>query len=98
MLPRGFRYSYRCLQPGLFKRFQSIKDYGLLIGFPALLLILSKPVTKSNKWMYPAAVLVGFGVIDILFKKSLYTEPSIYEFAICDFRYSFDADDYSYPI
>jgi hypothetical protein len=48
--------------------------------------------------MYPAAVLVGFGVIDILFKKSLYTEPSIYEFAICDFRYSFDADDCGYSI
>jgi hypothetical protein len=28
-------------------KFQSIKDYGLLIGFPALLLILSKPVTKE---------------------------------------------------
>jgi hypothetical protein len=47
--------------------------------------------------MYPAAVLVGFGVIDIQ-KNRFIHEPSIYEFAICDFRYSFDADDYSYPI
>jgi hypothetical protein len=31
----------------LTNEFQSIKDYGLLIGFPALLLILSKPVTKE---------------------------------------------------
>jgi hypothetical protein len=42
--------------------------------------------------MYPAAVLVGFGVIDILFKKiALYTSLHL-QFAICDFRYSFDAD------
>ena len=55
--------------------FNLLKITAFLIGFPALLLILSKPVTnKSNKWMYPAAVLVGFGVIDILFKQiALYT-------------------------
>ena len=55
--------------------FNLLKITAFLIGFPALLLILSKPATnKSNKWMYPAAVLVGFGVIDILFKKiALYT-------------------------
>jgi hypothetical protein len=46
MLPRGFRYSYRFAAWLILTKFQSIKDYGLLIGFPALLLILSKPVTK----------------------------------------------------
>jgi hypothetical protein len=55
------------LQPWLIlTKFQSIKDYGLFNRLPALLLILSKPVKTNNKWMYPAAVLVGFGVIDIL--------------------------------
>jgi hypothetical protein len=48
--------------------------------------------------MYPAAVLVGFMSSIYFSKKSLYTRASIYEFAICDFRYSFDADDYSYPM
>jgi hypothetical protein len=42
------------------ENFNLLKITAFLIGFPALLLILSKPVTKSNKWMYPAAVLVGF--------------------------------------
>jgi drug/metabolite transporter (DMT)-like permease len=39
------------------------------------LLILSKPAANSNnKWIYPAVVLVGFGLIDILFKQiALYT-------------------------
>jgi drug/metabolite transporter (DMT)-like permease len=41
-----------------------------LVGFPALLLILSKESKNSNnKWIYPAVVLVGFGTIDILFKQ-----------------------------
>jgi hypothetical protein len=33
-----------------------------------------------------------------IFKKSLYTRAFHLRFAICDFRYSFDADDYSHPI
>jgi drug/metabolite transporter (DMT)-like permease len=42
----------------------------LLFGFPALLLILHKPTdNKENKWIYPAIVLVGFGIIDLLFKQ-----------------------------
>jgi hypothetical protein len=46
--------------------------------------------------MYPAAVLVG--VIDILFKQIALYEPSIYEFAICDFRDSSDADGCGYSL
>lgn len=52
------------------EEFNVLKLTALLIGFPALLLILNKPADNTeNKWMYPAIVLVGFGVIDILFKQ-----------------------------
>ncbi|MBE8726070.1 DMT family transporter [Flavobacterium hungaricum] len=55
--------------------FNTYKTIGVLIGFTALLFILRKPTdNQENKWIYPAAVLFGFGVIDILFKKiALYT-------------------------
>lgn len=52
------------------EEFSVLKLTALLIGFPALLLILNKPTdNKENKWVYPAIVLVGFGMIDILFKQ-----------------------------
>ena len=52
------------------EEFNSYKIIGLLIGFLALLLILKKPSeNEQNKWFYPAIVLLGFGVIDILFKQ-----------------------------
>lgn len=56
--------------------FSTLKVMALLIGFPALLLILAKPsLNKESKWLYPAAVLLGFGLIDILFKQiALYTD------------------------
>lgn len=55
--------------------FNSYKVIGLLIGFVALLLILKRQsVNTENKWIYPTVVLLGFGVIDILFKQiALYT-------------------------
>lgn len=55
--------------------FNTYKIIGVLIGFAALLFILKKPSEKSeNKWFFPAMVLLGFGVVDILFKKiALYT-------------------------
>ena len=50
--------------------FNSLKVTALLVGLPALLLILAKPSQNTeNKWVYPAAVLLGFGLIDILFKQ-----------------------------
>ena len=57
------------------EEFSSYKVMGLLIGFVALLLILKKQSLKTeNKWIYPTVVLLGFGVIDILFKQiALYT-------------------------
>lgn len=52
------------------EKFNSLKITAFLIAFPALLLILNKPSENTkNKWMYPAIVLVGFGLIDILFKR-----------------------------
>jgi drug/metabolite transporter (DMT)-like permease len=60
----------------LFKEdFNTLKITAFFIALPALLLILSKKTdNKKNKWIYPAVVLIGFGVIDILFKQiALYT-------------------------
>lgn len=60
----------------LFKEdFNMLKVAALVVGFPALVLIFAKPTQNTeNKWIYPAAVLLGFGVIDILFKQiALYT-------------------------
>lgn len=52
------------------EEFNTYKVIGLVIGFLALLLILSKPSENTqNKWIYPAVVLLGFGLIDILFKQ-----------------------------
>ncbi|WP_338839978.1 EamA family transporter [Flavobacterium ginsenosidimutans] len=55
--------------------FNTYKIIGVLIGFAALLFILKKPSANTeNKWIYPAIVLFGFGLVDILFKKiALYT-------------------------
>lgn len=57
------------------EEFNTYKVIGLLIGFTALLFILRKQTNNAeNKWIYPAVVLFGFGVIDILFKQiALYT-------------------------
>jgi drug/metabolite transporter (DMT)-like permease len=57
------------------EEFNSYKVIGIIIGFTALLFILRKQsVNTENKWFFPAAVLLGFGVIDILFKQvALYT-------------------------
>lgn len=52
------------------EEFNSYKIIGLAVGFLALLFILRKPSeNQQNKWIYPALVLLGFGVIDILFKQ-----------------------------
>ncbi|QYJ67888.1 DMT family transporter [Flavobacterium litorale] len=57
------------------EHFNFFKVIGVIIAFPAIVLILSKPNSqKSKKWLFPAAVLVGFGIVDILFKQiALYT-------------------------
>jgi drug/metabolite transporter (DMT)-like permease len=58
------------------EKFDALRITAFLIAFPALLLILNKPSENTkNKWIYPTMVLIGFGVIDILFKQiALYTD------------------------
>jgi drug/metabolite transporter (DMT)-like permease len=52
------------------EEFNILKVGAFIVAFPALLLLLAKPSDNiENKWGYPAAVLLGFGVIDILFKQ-----------------------------
>jgi multidrug transporter EmrE-like cation transporter len=51
--------------------FSSLKIAGLFLGFISIFLILSGKSTESvsGKWQYPVIVPIGFGVIDVLFKK-----------------------------
>lgn len=52
------------------EKFNVLKITAFGIAFPALLLILNKPSDNTkNKWIYPTIVLIGFGLIDILFKQ-----------------------------
>nr|WP_294937514.1 EamA family transporter [uncultured Flavobacterium sp.] len=49
-----------------------LKMIGLIVGFLAIFLTLNKKSehsSKIKKWIFPVIVLVGFGVIDILFKQ-----------------------------
>ena len=57
------------------EKFNTLKITAFFIAIPALLLILNKASENTkNKWRYPALVLIGFGLIDILFKQiALYT-------------------------
>ena len=52
--------------------FNQYKLIGLGIGFLAILLTFirkSDQENKSNNWIYPIVVFIGFGVIDVLFKQ-----------------------------
>ena len=57
------------------EEFNTYKIIGIVIGFVALLFILRKQSENNqNKWIFPTVVLVGFGIIDILFKQiAIYT-------------------------
>lgn len=60
----------------LFKEeFSTLKITGIALGFLALFFILSKPnKTVNSSWKYPVLVFLGYGIIDILFKKvAIYT-------------------------
>ncbi|KGO90005.1 EamA family transporter [Flavobacterium suncheonense] len=49
-----------------------LKLSGLAVGFSAIFLTLhkkNKNTSKSNNWLYPCIVFIGFGVIDVFFKK-----------------------------
>jgi drug/metabolite transporter (DMT)-like permease len=52
--------------------FSTLKIIGISIGFSAILLtLIKKSETKqqNTNWHYPILVLLGFGIIDTLFKK-----------------------------
>jgi len=52
--------------------FSDYKITGLIVAFVAIFFTLNKAettTTESSKWYYPLLVLLGFGVIDVLFKK-----------------------------
>ncbi|MFD2287757.1 EamA family transporter [Pedobacter petrophilus] len=52
--------------------FNQYKLIGLGLGFLAILLTFirkSDQEKKSNNWIYPIVVFIGFGVIDVLFKQ-----------------------------
>ena len=54
------------------EEFSTLKFIGLAVAFPAMILILSRNKTEDsaqNKWVYPALVLLGFGIIDVFFKQ-----------------------------
>ena len=54
------------------EQFSQLKFIGLAVAFPAMILILSRNKSQDsnqNKWIYPALVLLGFGVIDVFFKQ-----------------------------
>ncbi len=55
--------------------FTTYKVLGIAIGFLALFFILAKPASTTDpSWKYPLLVFLGFGIIDILFKKiAVYT-------------------------
>ena len=52
--------------------FSTLKIIGIIIGFSAILFTLTKKLETSQQgtnWHYPLLVLLGFGIIDTLFKK-----------------------------
>src|SRR5690606_13289530 len=53
--------------------FSDYKITGLIVAFVAIFFTLNKTeqsnIKESPKWQYPLLVLLGFGVIDVLFKK-----------------------------
>ena len=50
--------------------FSQLKIIGFIVGFSAIFFTLNKKSeNKSDNWVYPLLVLLGFGIIDILFKK-----------------------------
>jgi len=53
------------------EHFSTIKVLALLFGFAAIDLILLKPAqkSKSGSLLFPLAVFVGYGIVDVLFKQ-----------------------------
>lgn len=53
------------------EHFSAVKILALLLGFAAIVLILLKPskMSKTGTLLFPLAVFVGYGIVDVLFKK-----------------------------
>ncbi|MDR6782236.1 drug/metabolite transporter (DMT)-like permease [Pedobacter africanus] len=54
------------------EQFSLLKIAGLSVGFIAIFFTLYKKTAQKNEglnWLYPIFVFIGFGIIDILFKK-----------------------------
>lgn len=54
------------------ENFVGLKVAGLLVGFVAIVLTLSRKSTvktETNSYVYPILVFIGFGLIDVMFKK-----------------------------
>lgn len=54
------------------ENFGGLKVAGLLVGFVAIVLTLSRKSTvktETNSYVYPILVFIGFGLIDVMFKK-----------------------------
>lgn len=54
------------------EEFSQLKFIGLAVAFPAMILILSRNKSEDpaqKKWIYPALVVLGFGIIDVFFKQ-----------------------------
>lgn len=54
------------------EQFSLLKIAGLSVGFIAIFFTLYKKTAQKNEglnWLYPVFVFIGFGIIDILFKK-----------------------------
>lgn len=50
--------------------FSSLKILGFVVGFSAILFTLNKKTDNNSvNWVYPLLILLGFGIIDVLFKK-----------------------------
>lgn len=52
--------------------FSTLKVAGLITGFAAIILIMSRQSAANNEspnYIYPILVFIGFGVVDVLFKK-----------------------------
>ncbi|WP_396210102.1 EamA family transporter [Flavobacterium sp.] len=57
--------------------FSTYKIIGIVIGFSAIVLTLAKKSEtqqQNTNWLYPLLVLLGFGIIDTLFKKVASTQ------------------------
>ncbi|WP_457289907.1 EamA family transporter [Pedobacter sp. UYP24] len=72
-------------------QFSVLKITGLFVGLIAIVLVLNKQTNTqkgAGNWIYPLAVFIGFGFIDILFKKVAqlksipYTSSLIYIFSL----------------